>query len=175
VIVLLGDSRLEFGGSEYLKVTERGIAGVPPDVDLKAEKALQQLLVAGARERLLRSAHDCAEGGLAVTLAECSFGTGGIGSTVNLSAADAPAAWTSVATLFSESASRVVVSVARGHLAVLLEHAKALGVPAREIGTAGMGRINVSINGQSVIDVAVSEAEAIWDTALEKYFKQRAA
>ena len=174
-IVLLGESRHELGGSEYLKVTERLIAGVPPDVDLNAEKALQQLLVAATREGLLRSAHDCAEGGLAVTLAECSFGTGGIGLSVSLPAVDASAAWASVATLFSESASRVVVTVAREQVAGLLERAKALGVPAREIGTAGTGRINVSITGQSVIDIAVSEAETIWDTALEKYFKQRAA
>ena len=70
-----------------------------------------------------------------------------------------PPAWTSVATLFSESASRVVVSVAREHVGALLDRARAFGVPAREIGTTGTGRINVSINGQSVIDIAVSEAE----------------
>ena len=79
--------------------------------------------------------------------------------TVDLPPVDASAAWTSVATLFSESASRVVVSVAREHVANVLERAGALGVPAREIGTTGTGRINVSINGQSVIDIAVSEAE----------------
>ena len=175
VILLLGESRHELGGSEYLKVTQRLIAGIPPEVDLKAEKALQQLLVAGAREGLLRSAHDCAEGGLAVTLAECAFGTGGVGLSVNLPAVDAPAAWMPAATLFSESASRVVVSVSPEHVAGVLDRARALAVPVREVGTTGTGRINVSINGQSVIDVAVSEAETIWDSALEKYFKQRAA
>jgi phosphoribosylformylglycinamidine synthase II len=174
-IVLLGSTRQELGGSEYLKVMHRVIAGVPPDVDLKSEKALQQLLIEGTREGLLRSAHDCAEGGVAVTLAECAFGTGGVGLTVDLTPVEASAAWTSVATLFSESASRVVVSVAREHVASLLKRAGALGVPAREIGTTGSGRINVSINGQSAIDIAVSEAESIWDSALGKYFKQRAA
>ena len=83
-IVLLGETRDELGGSEYLKVMQRVVAGVPPEVDLHSEKALQQLLVAAAREGLLRSAHDCAEGGLAVTLAECAFGTGGIGLKVDL-------------------------------------------------------------------------------------------
>jgi phosphoribosylformylglycinamidine synthase subunit PurL len=174
-IVLLGSSREELGGSEYLKVMHRVIAGVPPDVDLKSEKALQQLLIEGTREGLLRSAHDCAEGGVAVTLAECAFGTAGVGLTVDLTAVDASAAWTSVATLFSESASRVIVSVAREHVGDVLKRAAALGVPAREIGTTGTGRIHVSINGQSVIDIAVSEAESIWDSALGKYFKQRAA
>ncbi len=174
-IVLLGETRHELGGSEYLKITERVIAGVPPEVDLKAEKVLQRLLVSATQEGLLKSAHDCAEGGLAVTLAECAFGTGGVGLSVGVPAVDAPAAWMSAATLFSESASRVVVSVGREKLEALMDRARVLGVPAREIGATGTGRISVSINGQNVIDVAVSEAETIWDGALETYFKQRAA
>jgi len=124
---------------------------------------------------LLRSAHDCAEGGLAVTLAECSFGTGGIGLTVGLSSVDAPDAWALSSTLFSESASRAVVSVKAEHVGAVLGRAEELGVPAREIGTTGTGRISVSINGQTALDIAVGEAEGIWDGALEKYFKQRAA
>ena len=174
-IVLLGENRHELGGSEYLKVTEGLIAGMPPDVDLAAEKRLQQLLVAGTREGLIRSAHDCAEGGVAITLAECTFGTNGIGLSVDLEAVDAPSAWTSPSTLFSESASRVVVSVERGRLAELLARAKAFEVPAREIGTTGTGRIDVSINGSRVLDIAVNEAETAWDTALDRFFKQRAA
>jgi phosphoribosylformylglycinamidine synthase II len=175
-IVLLGETRDELGGSEYLKALHGIVAGLPPEVHLEAEKALQQLLVSAAREGLLQSAHDCAEGGLAVTLAECAFGTGGIGLRVDLSSVDSSVTtWRSVGTLFSESASRVVVSVAREHVGALLAHAQASGVPAREIGTTGTGRINVLIDGQSVIDVAVTDAETIWDSALGKYFKQRAA
>jgi phosphoribosylformylglycinamidine synthase len=174
-IVLLGDTRFELGGSEYLKVAHQMIAGEPPQVDLDAEKALQQLLVAAARESLIRSAHDCAEGGVAVTLAECAFGSGDIGLNVDVPAVDASREWGSTATLFSESASRVVVSVAPEHLAGFLQRAKNLGVPARDIGTTGGDRISVSINGQLAIDLALSEAETIWDSALEKYFKQRAA
>ena len=55
------------------------VRGVPPALDLAGERALQSLLVELATERLIRSAHDCSDGGLAVTLAECCFGTGGIG------------------------------------------------------------------------------------------------
>ena len=173
-IVLLGDTRNELGASEYVKLMHRMVAGVPPDIDLAAEKALQQLLVGATRDGLLCSAHDCAEGGLAVTLAECAFGTGGVGLSVDLPRVDA-GPWTSAATLFSESASRVIVSVAREHLDALLDRASATGVPAREIGATGTSRINVSIDGQSVIDISVAEAESIWDGALEKFFKQRAA
>ena len=90
-----------------------------------------------------------------MTLAECAFGTGGVGLRCRSCAVDASRrAGRSVATLFSESASRVVVSVAREQVAVLLER-RGAGVPAREIGTTGTGRISVSINGQSVIDIAV--------------------
>ena len=81
-IVLLGETRHELGGSEYLKVmhgADRGSAA-----GRRSEGGEGASAVAGdggTREGLLRSAHDCAEGGLAVTLAECAFGTGGVGLT----------------------------------------------------------------------------------------------
>jgi phosphoribosylformylglycinamidine synthase II len=174
-IFLLGDTRHELGGSEYLKVVHGLVRGVPPDLDLKAERALQQLLVVAAREGLVRSAHDCAEGGLAVTLAECTFGTGGIGLSVDLPGTEAADAWAAASTLFSESASRVILSVAPDRAAAFQQRAKAFGVPARHIGTTGTGRIVVLVNGRSVIDLGVDEAETIWDTALEQHFKRRAA
>jgi phosphoribosylformylglycinamidine synthase len=174
-IVLLGETRHDLGGSEYLKVTQRVVAGTPPEVDLQAEKALQRLIVAGVRDELIRSAHDCSEGGLAIALAECAFGTGGVGLTVNIPAVAAPDSWASTSTLFSESASRVIISVARDELGSLLARAKTFGVPAREIGQTGSDRISVSINGRRVIDMPVGEAEGIWDSALETHFRQRAA
>ena len=73
VVILLGESRDELGGSEYLKVVHGLIRGVPPSLDLAREAALQRVLVEGAAAGLIRSAHDCAEGGLAVTMAECCF------------------------------------------------------------------------------------------------------
>jgi phosphoribosylformylglycinamidine synthase len=174
-IFLLGETRHELGGSEYLKVVHGLVRGVPPDLDLKAERALQQLLVAAAREGLVRSAHDCAEGGLAVTLAECTFGTGGVGLNVDLPGVEAAEGWAAASTLFSESASRVILSVAPECAAALKQRAKDFGVPARHIGTTGTSRIVVLINGRSVVDLAVDEAEAIWDTALEQHFKRQAA
>src|SRR5678815_1536387 len=75
VVVLLGESRNEFGGSEFLQVVHDQIRGIPPQLDLSREAALQWVLVEGASSGLIRSAHDCAEGGLAITLAECCFGT----------------------------------------------------------------------------------------------------
>jgi phosphoribosylformylglycinamidine synthase len=175
-IVLLGESRNELGGSEYLKVVEGIERGVPPQLDLDRERALQRLLVAAARDGSIHSAHDCAEGGLAITLAECAFGTGGIGFDADIApVSGAPEGWSLAAALYSESASRAVVTVSRQALPALLARASEAGVPAREIGTTGGGRLRMTVGGRPVIDVAVSEAETIWDTALDKYFTQRAA
>src|SRR5262245_66289168 len=97
------------------------IRGLPPSLDLAREHALQRLLVELAARRLVRSAHDCAEGGLAVGLAECCCETGGIGADVSI-ASVAPVTGIDrlAATLFGESASRVFVSVAPDQLASVL-------------------------------------------------------
>ena len=79
VVILFGEGRGELGGTEYLKLAYDVVRGLPPALDLDAERALQALVVALADGRLIRSAHDCADGGIAVTLAECCFDTGGVG------------------------------------------------------------------------------------------------
>src|SRR5262249_14424754 len=83
-IVLLGEGKGELGGSEYLKVVHDLVRGEPPSLDLGAERRLQDLLVALATDRLMRSAHDCSDGGLAVTIAECCFDTNGMGAEVSI-------------------------------------------------------------------------------------------
>ena len=82
--MLLGEGLGELGGSEYLKVVHDLVRGAPPALDLKAERALQDLVVTLADARLIRSAHDCSDGGLAVTLAECCFGGGGVGAELTI-------------------------------------------------------------------------------------------
>jgi phosphoribosylformylglycinamidine synthase II len=201
-IVLLGDSSGELGGSEYLKTVHRMVTGLPPRLDLARERALIVLLVRAASAGFLRSAHDCSDGGVAVTLAESAFDTGGIGLMVDLprvavlkSASVAqgvrPASATgptlhdaedgangisdAIATLFGESASRAVVSVLREHRASFLQIAADAGVPAQVIGRTGGPRLTIQIAGQPVIDCTVNEAERIWSTAIERYFAGRAA
>src|SRR5262249_23026592 len=83
-IILLGEGRGELGGSEYLKIVHDLVRGEPPALDLRVERALQELLVALATDRLLHSAHDCSDGGVAVTLAESCFDTGGMAAEVSI-------------------------------------------------------------------------------------------
>ena len=175
VVVLLGENKGELGGSEYLKVMHGLIRGVPPALDLAREAALQRLLVEGAQTGLIRSAHDCAEGGFAVAAAECSFDTG-LGLDVDIPAADAGArGFEQVAALFGESASRVIVSVDGGRAAELLERAKGAGVPAAAIGRVGGDRIRIAVDGLVVVDEPLADSEHLWSTAVESYFERSRA
>jgi len=174
VVILLGESRDELGGSEYLKTMHDLIRGEAPFLDLAREAALQKVLVEGAANGLIRSAHDCAEGGLAVAVAECCFDSS-LGVDVDVKSVGGLAAWREVATLFGESASRAVVSVNPEHVDRILAMAAAANVPAARIGVVGGDRIRVSIDGGRVVDESLVAAELIWSTAIEDYFERRRA
>jgi phosphoribosylformylglycinamidine synthase len=175
VAVLLGESYDELGGSEYLKVAHGIIRGVPPALHLSSEAGLQRVLVAGAARRIIRSAHDCAEGGLAITAAECCFDSS-LGVDLDLAGVPTDAAgYQDVATLFGESASRALVSVAADRVGDLLALAASEGVPAARVGVVGGDRITISVDGRRVLDEPVAAAERIWSTAIEDHFERRRA
>ena len=165
-VVLLGDDRGELGGSEYLNVIHGLVRGDAPTLDLRREASLIKLITEVAAAGVIRSAHDCSDGGVAVTLAECCFDTGAIGATIELDG---------FIELFSESASRIVVSTSASKERELLARAAAAGVSAKRIGTTGGSRLTIAVRGEGAIDISVAEAEQIWSTALESYFKRAAA
>ncbi len=177
VIVLLGEGRGELGGSEYLKFVDGSVRGIPPVLDLGAERALQPLLADLAADRLVRSAHDCSDGGLAVTLAESCFDTDGIGADVSIErTAVAKAEPINVAAaLFGESASRVVISAAPDAVSEVVKRAGDAGVPARIIGRTGGRSLRIAVGGRVVVDVMLTDAERAWSDALQKYFVKRVA
>src|SRR5229473_3191098 len=174
-IILLGDGRGELGGSEYLKVMHDLVRGVPPALDLDLERRLQTLLVTLAAERLMRSAHDCSDGGLAVTVAECCFDTGGIGVELSIDGVQVAREprMNVCAALFGESASRVVVSVVPDDVTTVLERAAAAKVPARVVGQTGGNRLRMAVGGEIVIDQSVDDAERVWSTAIDRHFAKR--
>jgi phosphoribosylformylglycinamidine synthase len=152
------------------------IAGRPPALDLQKEAALQRLIVQLIRDQQVESAHDCSEGGLAIALAECTFDTGGIGVSVDLTPAlSEPAVGERLrveGTLFGESASRIVMSATERNVDVVLAAAKAGGISAARIGTTGGDRIRISVGSQVAIDSAVTEAETAWATAIENKMRR---
>ena len=141
-VLLLGTSRDELGGTEYLKVVFGLVAGDAPAIDLQHECGLQQALVDLAEAGLLRSAHDCAEGGLAVALAECAVGNDErmLGVEVELHD-ETPTA----ALLFGESQGRVIISCSDGDAMQVMGIAEKHGVPCRRIGRVG------EVNGTFVV------------------------
>jgi len=181
-VVLLGDNSGELGGSEYLATMHQTVAGRPPALDLQREAALQTLIVTLIRDGLVESAHDCSEGGLAITLAECTFDTGwaagagaeagGLGVTAEVPVLADHGAFSTNAALFGESASRIVISVASRHVAAVMAAAKAAGVPARQIGRVGGRRIQLTVNGQTAVDSLVAHAELVWATAIENKMRR---
>ncbi len=131
-IILLGTNSAELGGSEYLYVTAGLVAGAPPAVDLDGERALQRAVLAMTGARLLHSAHDCSDGGLACALAESALGDGEAphGIRVKLDDELRP-----VGVLFGEAQGRIVVSCDPSHTAEVLRIAALYEVPAARVGT----------------------------------------
>jgi phosphoribosylformylglycinamidine synthase II len=172
-IVALGENLGELGGSEYLAALRGVVQGQPPALDLARARALAAFLVRAAGERLLQSAHDCSDGGAAVTIAECAFDSSGIGCEVDLAGVGGRNSVS--ATLFGESASRAIVSVRPEQVARVKALAAELGVPASTIGRTGGSRLSIGVSGSMAIDVSVEEAEQTWAGALGRYFARSAA
>ena len=137
LIVLLGENREELGGSEYLKVFHNLEKGFPPHMDLNKEKAVQSVCREAIKAGLLSSAHDCSDGGLAVTLAECCI-TGGKGAKITLEDKIR-----NDALLFGETQSRIVVSISSDKLLLLQEIAGKYGVPLQALGHVEGEELNI--------------------------------
>jgi phosphoribosylformylglycinamidine synthase subunit PurL len=176
-IILLGHGHGELGASEYLKVVHDRVNGLPPQLDLLAERALQDLVAALATERLLRSAHDCSDGGLAMSLAECCFGASGIGAEAAIDgvAVASDGRLNQAAALFGESASRVIVSTAPERASDVMARAAAAHVPARIIGKTGGPQLRIAVAGSLAIDLAIADLEQVWMSAIERHFVRRVA
>jgi phosphoribosylformylglycinamidine synthase II len=169
-IVLLGRNSDELGGSEYLKVVHGKVAGDAPNVDLQAERALQELLLELAEERLAHSAHDCAEGGLAVCIAESCIADAErlLGATVTLPDTLPPAAL-----LFGEAQGRIVISCAPANVERVLVLAKRHHVPAAQIGTVGEVNGRFKLTGaDATIDVDVAQLSEVWREAIPRLMEK---
>jgi phosphoribosylformylglycinamidine synthase len=166
-IVLVGESLEELGGTEYLKTIHGLEAGAPPAIDLEQEKRNQEFLLDAIDARLVRSAHDLAEGGLAVALAECAFHSERrIGCEIDLGGG-----LRDDALLFGESQSRVLLTCKRPDLPKLLEMAAARGVTAKAIGRTGGDAVAVAREGREVLRVPVERACRVWKDSLPGFFR----
>jgi len=159
----LTDAESEFGSSEYANEILGMVWGFPPALELEKEAALQEGLVEIIRAGLVESAHDCSEGGLAVTLAEAAFPKG-VGMRVNLAAAGLPAEFV----LFGEDASRVVLSCDPAKVSPIQQIAVKYGLAAEVIGETIPERMEISLDGRTVVSASVSELRGVYESALEQ-------
>jgi phosphoribosylformylglycinamidine synthase len=151
VIIQLGRTAGHMGGSEYLSVIHGIVAGDAPALSLDDEKRLQSVLIECAAGGLLKSAHDCSEGGIAVALAECCIGTGSnlLGAEIDL----AGEGLRSDFLLFGEDQSRVVVSAQKANGHAVMEIARRNRIHAAVIGRVGGDRLLIG----KEIEIPVSQ------------------
>ncbi len=159
-VYLLGDTADEFGGSAWSWIVHRHLGGAPPAVDLQREAVLATVLVAGAREGLLTSAHDVSDGGLAITLAEMCLRFG-FGARIDVSQVGDP-----FVALFSETAGRAVVAVPALHEQRFIELCAAGELPCRRIGVVASAGEAAGLEVAGVLALPLEQLRAAHEDTL---------
>ncbi|MBA3650608.1 MAG: phosphoribosylformylglycinamidine synthase subunit PurL [Chthoniobacterales bacterium] len=148
LVILLGDFGHELGASHFLKVIHGRKVGLPPRLDYERELALHNALRELIRAGLVRSAHDCSEGGLAVALAEACFHPAArLGAEIDLEKAG-PQRLDQI--LFNETQSRVVISIVPSRANEVMEMLGERGVPGHRLGTVGGDALAITAAGESL-------------------------
>jgi phosphoribosylformylglycinamidine synthase len=156
------DAETEFGSSEYAKEILGTLWGYPPELDLENEAELQKAVVEMIQAGLVESVHDCADGGIAVALAEKAFPKG-VGARVNLRCEGLFAEYA----LFGEDSGRILLSCDPEHGKRIKEVAGKHGISAEAIGGTIADRLEISLDGKVVISAGVAELSAVYEGALE--------
>jgi phosphoribosylformylglycinamidine synthase len=171
-IVLLGDTREELGGTEYLRQIFSNERGTPPFIELEKEAAVQALCLSAIQSGLIESAHDCSEGGLAVAIAESCIMSEDLilGAEVSLSNRKIRRD----ALLFGESQSRILVSVSDENMRHLSTLSGKYKVPLEVIGRVGGDRLRISVQNSPLdrasclIDLELDKIVNAWRNAIPK-------
>ncbi len=155
VIYLLGEDFEEIGGSEYLYSYLNSVEGDAPEIDLQKEKEIQRFLLSAISSGLINSAHDVSEGGIAVAIAECCIinEENPIGAKV-----DVPVKTRADFSLFSESQSRIVVSVSYEKCSEFEKLAERKNIAIKKLGKTGGN--NLEING--VINLSLEKLKKLY-------------
>jgi phosphoribosylformylglycinamidine synthase len=168
--VLVGELGNELGASLYLREVHGLKRGRPPELNLEREKKMHVAVLAAIRAGLVRSAHDLADGGLLIALAECAVaGAKTFGAYVHIPGGDGRLD----ALLFGESQGRALLTSSPEKLSALLALLESHGVPARRLGAVGGNKLLVETGGGSPARLSweVAPLHRIWDGALDSYLE----
>ena len=147
-----------------------------PKLDLNRELAVQTACLRAAETGLLKSAHDCSDGGLAVALAESCFSSLNrepLGAEISLNS-PASSLQSAVSVLFSESPSRIIISFATPARAEIECIAEAANCPMTIVGTVGSNRLRITTNGEEAVNSPVADLERAWRSSLQKKLQAEA-
>ncbi|ADL13795.1 phosphoribosylformylglycinamidine synthase subunit PurL [Acetohalobium arabaticum] len=156
VILLLGETKAELGASEYLNAIHNLEKGRVPELDLELEKSVQQTCLQAIKDDLVKSAHDCADGGLAVAVAESCI-AGEIGAEIEVESELSTAEL-----LFSESQSRILISATKEDVAEINEIAADYDVPVTELGQVTGDRLAIN----NAVNLKIGEMKERWQRSI---------
>jgi len=164
--VLLGETKEELGGSQYLKEMHQLVKGDCPGLDLDLEKAVCETALDSISKGLVDSAHDCSEGGIAIALAECciSDSENMIGAVID----NLDFNIREDALLFGESQSRIILSCSKEALLEIKEIAKKHKAPIRVIGRTGTRNLTILNNQKKIIELSLGVISQEWRYGLER-------
>lgn len=165
VVILLGKTKEELGGSEYLAEIHELEKGKISDVNFALERRLHKLILDANDKKLLQSAQDIAEGGLAVALAECSM-ENEMGIEVKLDSE-----LRKDIALFGESQSRFIISVRPENLNTIKELIAENKIPSTVLGTIGGEKFKISISGEEIINLPIEGMKKTWKDTFELLMK----
>ncbi len=159
-IYLLGETREELSGSEWAHVVHGHLGGLPPKLDLAAERQLADILINASRDGLIDAAHDLSDGGLAQALVEACLRRG-VGARVWL-----PDGLEPFVALFSESTARAIVSVPRSEEVRFSDMCAARGFPFQRIGVVDGTGPDAVLDVQEQFTIPLSELREVWSATL---------
>jgi phosphoribosylformylglycinamidine synthase subunit PurL len=166
-VVMLGQSRDDIGGTEYLKLVHSRETGIPPLLNLEEERSVQVCCLEAIRTGIINSAHDCSEGGLAVTLAECCF-MGPLGKKIGAGIQIDTGSLRGDSFWFGESQSRIVVTVEPHRLEDLRRMAESRQVPVSVLGQTGGEKLTIKQGSRTLMDLSLEDLERTWREAIPR-------
>jgi len=159
-VLLFGNTYDEMGGTEFQKLVIGRVEGRPPELNLEEEKKVQQVVLEAIQQGFVQSAHDVSDGGLAIAIAESCI-SGQLGANITLHGNLNKESY-----LFSESQSRILLSVSSNDVEKVKNIAQEIGVSCQEIGEVQQTMLEISYNDQLVISQSVEEVVQVWKEAI---------
>ena len=164
-IILLGNLGGCVGGSEYLNLIHGRVEGDVPNIDLEYEKMVQDSVLEGIRQGVIKSAHDISDGGLAIALAECCMAGGNnLGANIVISRKIRDDEL-----LFGETQSAIIVTISESDLMRIEEVSGKFQIPCETIGKVSGNSLSIN----SFFDIAVSKLRKIYESALPELLERR--